>query len=318
MKVLVSAAGSPLGQSVVKALMNSKLDLDIFIIDHSEFAAGFHIFPDLKKFVAPSVASSEYDTFMTNLLVENQINLIFPLLSVEFAYFQDNKGKFERLGIEVVAPRDKVAQLAESKYESMVALKKVGLNCPDTVLVTNSQDIQDFFDGHEKGVLKPVFGASGQDIHFVHSMNTARAIVENKPNGHFVLQDYMPGPEYTIGVHRAIHSDSIHAITIERSLKFGLSYSGKIVKNPAIEEYAISVVKALNLFDANNVQLKLINSTPFMFEINPRLSSTCSVRAHFGFNEPELIIKDRLMRRPIAQPSVLSGNFSRYWEEAYW
>ena len=76
MKVLVSAAGSPLGQSVVKALMNSKLDLDIFIIDHSEFAAGFHIFPDLKKFVAPSVASSEYDTFMTNLLVENQINLI--------------------------------------------------------------------------------------------------------------------------------------------------------------------------------------------------------------------------------------------------
>jgi carbamoyl-phosphate synthase large subunit len=319
MKVLVTAAGSPLGQSVTKALLLSPLKPNILIADSTQAAAGLHLFSELDSFLTPEVKDPQYDEFITSKLVSEKIEVVFPLLGVEFAYFQKNYIKFKSLGIEVVAPRSHDALRAESKFESIELVKKAGLNYPRTILVNSQDDILCFFEeGNAQGVLKPVYGASSAEIHFVSTPSEASAITQLRPPCHFVLQEFMPGPEYTVGVHRSVNSDSAYSIAIERDLKFGLSYSGKVIFNDKIEQYAIDVVLALGLFDSNNVQLKLVKNQPVIFEINPRLSSTTSVRAHFGFNEPDMILRDRLLKEKIDQPTITPGNFSRYWEEVYW
>jgi carbamoyl-phosphate synthase large subunit len=319
MKVLVTAAGSPLGQSVTKALLLSPLKPNVHIADSTQAAAGLHLFSELKSCLTPGVMDPQYDDFITSKLVSEKIDVVFPLLGVEFAYFQKNSTKFKGLGIEVVAPRSHDALRAESKFESIELVKKAGLNYPQTSLISSQDDIFRFFEeGNAQGVLKPVFGASSAEIHFVNTPTEASAIIQLRPPGYFVLQEFMPGAEFTVGVHRSVNSDSAYSIAIERDLKFGLSYSGKVIFNDKIEQYAIDVVLALGLYDSNNVQLKLVNDQPVMFEINPRLSSTTSVRAHFGFNEPDMILKDRLLKEKINHPTILQGNFSRYWEEVYW
>jgi carbamoyl-phosphate synthase large subunit len=319
MRALVTAAGSPLGQSVTKALQLSPLTPDVCISDNSTSAAGFHLFSLLKHFVTPSVADSAYDEFITSLLVSEKIDIVFPLLGVEFRYFQKNASKFEGLGIEIVIPRTQQAQDAESKFRSIEILKNAGIEHPQTFLVRNPDDVADFFATVTTlGVLKPVFGASSNEIHFIESPKEALAITQLRPSGYFVLQEFMPGPEFTVGVYRAINSNSAYALVLERDLKFGLSYSGKVILNQKIEQYALEVVSALGLYDSNNVQLKLVDNRPVLFEINPRLSSTTSVRAHFGFNEPDMILRDRVLKVKVSPPAIISGNFSRYWEEVYW
>jgi carbamoyl-phosphate synthase large subunit len=319
MKVLVTAAGSPLGQSVIKALLISSLKPEIYISDNKHSAAGFHLFSELKRFVTPSVADPSYDQVITSRLVSEEIDVVFPLLGVEFAYFQENAAKFEKLGIQVVAPKNTQARNAESKFDSIETVKEAGIAHPQTILIINQSDIANFFEtGKSLGVLKPVFGASSNDIYFVKSPEELLAITKLKPAGHFVLQEFMPGPEFTVGVYRATNSDSAFSFVIERELKFGLSYSGKVIRNEKIEKYAIEVVFALGLFDSNNVQLKLVDNCPILFEVNPRLSSTTSVRAHFGFNEPEMILWDRILKEKVPKPKIITGNFSRYWEEVYW
>jgi carbamoyl-phosphate synthase large subunit len=319
MKVLVTAAGSPLGQSVTKALLVSSLKPNILISDSTQAAAGRHLFSDLNCYLTPGVMDPDYDEFITSKLVSEKIDLVFPLLGVEFSYFQRNSLKFSDLGIQIVAPKSYAALRAENKFESIALVKKAGLSYPQTILVNSQDDIYRFFaEGNSKGVLKPVYGASSAEIHFVNTPSEASAITQLRSPGHFVLQEFMPGPEFTVGVHRSHNSDSAYSIAIERDLKFGLSYSGKVIFNKKIEQYAIDVVSALGLFDSNNVQLKLVNNQPVLFEINPRLSSTTSVRAHFGFNEPEMILRDRLLNESINPPKIKQGNFSRYWEEVYW
>jgi carbamoyl-phosphate synthase large subunit len=319
MKVWVTAAGSPLGQSVTKALLMSPLKPKVHISDSTQAAAGLHLFSELNSCMTPGVMDPQYDEFITSKLVSEGIEVVFPLLGVEFAYFQKNSTKFKRLGIEVVAPRSHDALRAESKFESIELVKKAGLNYPQTILISSQDDVLSFFEeGNAEGVLKPVFGASSAEIHFVNTPNEASAVTQLRPPGYFVLQEFMSGPEFTVGVHRAINSDSAYSIAIERDLKFGLSYSGKVISHDKIEQYAIDVVLALGLFDSNNVQLKLVNDQPVMFEINPRLSSTTSIRAHFGFNEPDMILRDRLLKEKINHPTIMQGSFSRYWEEVYW
>ena len=66
-----------------------------------------------------------------------------------------------------------------------------------------------------------------------------------------------------------------------------------------------------------NVQLMLTEAGPVPFEINARFSGTTAVRAHFGFNEPEMALRNYFYREDIIDPVIRSGVALRYHEEVF-
>ena len=54
-----------------------------------------------------------------------------------------------------------------------------------------------------------------------------------------------------------------------------------------------------------------------IFEVNPRFSSSAVMRAHFGFNEAELCLRDLVLEETIPTPKVRPGVALRYWDEVY-
>ena len=58
-----------------------------------------------------------------------------------------------------------------------------------------------------------------------------------------------------------------------------------VVRNPAIEEYVIRIIEAWNVSGLYNIQLRLTDDGPKIFEINPRLSSTLVFRHKLGFQD---------------------------------
>lgn len=41
------------------------------------------------------------------------------------------------------------------------------------------------------------------------------------------------------------------------------------------------------------------------------------MRAHFGYNEVEMAIRDLIRNEPVPEPVITSGRALRFWEEMY-
>ena len=105
--------------------------------------------------------------------------------------------------------------------------------------------------------------------------------------------------------------------TIKKKLAAGLTYRAYFDRYHEISQYcenAASILKPLGPF---NFQIRMHNERPYIFEINPRCSSTTIMRAVLGFNEPEMAIRDLVLHQKIEKPNIQYGTVLRYWDEAY-
>ena len=103
--------------------------------------------------------------------------------------------------------------------------------------------------------------------------------------------------------------DEIRYIVFKRVLKSGYSVSGEIVDNESINNLLVSIANLLDLKGSINIQLRIVNDIPYIFEINPRFSSTVRFRDLFGFRDVLWVLQDNLNQKYliiINLPQVLS------------
>ena len=73
----------------------------------------------------------------------------------------------------------------------------------------------------------------------------------------------------------------------------------------------------LNNFGTINIQFMKKNNTYLPIEINSRFSGTTPIRAHYGFNEPEMAIRSYYLNEKITPPTIGSGMAFRYVNEVF-
>ena len=316
---LVLAVGSPLGQSICKALRLSRFHVVVIPADCDEMSAGLYLDRNGPKVVLPPVLSPDYFSELVRVLKEYHIHVIFPVIGPEFKFFHDHADYFNKENIRIASVDKDVLDRCNDKYEGMRYLRQAGISVPDTVLCVPGPALDDYLArAHFPLFMKPRNGASGRDVYLVRDLEQLVALRKAFPAGYFVVQAYLgDGDEYTVGVYIAKNGSFRSAVVMKRQLKFGLSYKGEVVEEPSISHYCIDLCEKMGLYYASNVQLKLVKGAPRAFEINPRFSSTTSVRAAFGFNEPEMMLYDLFDNLDCYEHSVSTGRFLRYWEEIY-
>jgi carbamoyl-phosphate synthase large subunit len=319
LNVLVLAVGSPLGQSICKALRMSNLPVKVITADSDPLSAGLYVDEQCPRVVLPLVKNPDYLAVLVDVIKEHHIQVIFPVIGPEFAFFHDNRTYFEQENIQVVSVEKAVLDRCNDKYEGMRYLREKGVSVPDTTPCVPGQVLEDFLARNRFPLfIKPRYGASGRHVYVVEGRDQLAAFQQAFPPGYFVAQTYLgDGDEYTVGVYMARDRSFRSAFVMKRQLKFGLSYKGEVVESPAINHYCMDLCDEMGLYYASNVQLKLVNGAPQAFEINPRLSSTACIRAAFGFNEPEMILRELAGDLAGHEPRPSSGKFLRYWEEMY-
>src|SRR5439155_15144415 len=97
----------------------------------------------------------------------------------------------------------------------------------------------------------------------------------------------------------------------------GDTFRAHLVVHEGVQAEARKVAEALHPAGPCNVQLRLTERGPVTFEINPRFSGGVSIRAHFGYNEVEMAIRDLVLGQPVQTPIVRAGYALRFWEELY-
>jgi len=316
--VLVLAVGSPLGQSIVKALQLSKQNINIHVADISNLAAGLYM-SGVRPIILPLVKEPTYFDQLTAYIDANNIQAIFPVITAEHEFFAEHNEHFSSIGVEILSCDSQVYHLCNDKYASMMQLKKMGLDVPDTSLCRNEEEVEKFLSKNAFPLLiKPRSGASSANIFKVNTHEELFGILKAFPKDYFIVQTFLDDSrDYTAGVYISRDRSFQATLVIERELKFGLSYRGTIFEDEALSDYCLKVANAVSAFYSINVQFKIVDGRPYTYEINPRLSSTTSVRAHFGFNEPDMILHEIQGTLGDLALNKRCGRFTRYWQEHY-
>jgi carbamoyl-phosphate synthase large subunit len=122
--------------------------------------------------------------------------------------------------------------------------------------------------------------------------------------------------EFTIGIYGFGDGDYAGPICMRRRLtRSGHTGEAEVLDHPRLSAITDRIAKWLEPIGPTNLQFRMEGDTAYLLEINPRFSSSCSLRAAFGFNEAEMCIDDLIEHRRPPQPVIRRGYAHRYNED---
>lgn len=319
LKVMVTGAGSTMGQSVLKALLMSKYNenLDVVVTNSEPLGASFFLSDKVtKRYLVPIAKDPNYLDKIIEICKNEGVQAIFSGTEHEIYALANGAEKIKaETGAIVMLSRPEVVDIGTDKYRTYEFFKEHDLPYPDTVLFDDYQKLVDRV-GYPI-FMKPRTSSGSRNIYKIHN---EKELFEKKftDSDDIVLQEFLDSDvEYTVETFCDKTGKVVGTIPMRRELDYGMSYSGKIDRNEEAIAVAEKIGAALKPEGALNVQLRMVNGKAVPFEINTRFSSTECVRAHYGFNSVEAAIANYVFGEEIDLSNWSTGMFMRYWHECY-
>jgi carbamoyl-phosphate synthase large subunit len=315
--VLVTGAGGPLGQSIMKATKRADLPCRIVATDRQPLSVGFQ-WSDC-YYVLPSAEELEYLPRLRSLCRSESVDAILIGSEGEMHVLAGVKDSFEReTGTKAIVSPPEVLKISSDKWETVNFLASNRLNHPRSAIPEEVDQLESLVsDLGFPLIVKPRVSSGSKGMFKVYNRHELEATLRlvKQP----VVQEYLQpdDEEYTCAVFVDQDGQTQGSIVMWRELAAGLTYRAKVVENRIVADTAVAVANALKPLGPCNVQLRLTQRGPVPFEINARFSSTTSIRAYFGYNEVEMALRSYVMGERILPPKPRSGIALRFWEELY-
>jgi carbamoyl-phosphate synthase large subunit len=307
-KIGITGVGGGVGQSIIKSLQDSEYQL--ITMDGELQATGLYV--GSKSYLIPYAKDLNYINSLLEICQKEKINLLFPGLDAELLILAKNIEKFEAIGTKVIVSSPKVIETANDKLKTYKRLSKKGIQVPFTCAL-NKFEIADFIFPI---IIKPKKdGARSKDVFKIDNKKQFKQIWNQLKGkrGKFIAMQFIDGDEYTCGTVN-LNGVCHGVISMKRILRDGDTFKCYVEKNKVIEQYVKSIVNEIKPFGACNIQLKLKDGIPYIFEINARCSGTTAARSLAGFNEAKMIA-DYLLKNQVPQFEIKEISIFRYWNE---
>jgi len=308
MNIAVTGAGGGVGQNIIKSLEYS--DYNVVALDADHLAAGLYM--SKTAYLIPYANKDNYIPRLLEICKNENISLLFPGMDPELMPLSLNRHLFDEIGTKVVVSRPEVITISDSIYLAFEHLKKSGVNVPTTFLAEK-------FDPNKESfpfiLRQKVGGAGSKNSYLIRNRIEWEAALKKIDSdiSNYIIMEYIEGDEYTCG---SIYlNDSFEGVIVmRRILRGGETYKCFTIKNDVIEKEVRKILEAIKPFGACNVELKLKDGKPCVFEFNARCSGTTAARACSGFNEPKMIA-DYLLKGIKPEYSFKEQTILRYWKE---
>ena len=271
-KILVTGCGGDIGLGIGRILKQEHVAEAVIGCDIHERHAG-RLFLDA-CYILPSASSPDYKEKLFGIADRLGIDVIIPtaeaeLRLIEKENFWGHPEKFLTANIEAM-------RVGFDKYKTAECLEKNGLPFPWTVWAKKRNPLE------FPCILKSSRSCGSKSIKLITSLEDLKNVQINDED---IFQEYLPDgeQEYTCSIFRARGLQ--RSIVFRRALRNGYTIWGEVVKNGVIADLLGAVASALGLHGSINIQLRLKNGMPIIFEINPRFSSTVVFRHKLGFTD---------------------------------
>lgn len=320
-RVLVTGAGSGVGQGVVKALRISGLPVTVVSADISPMNASLYVADEAA--IIPKVESKNALEGIAAVLNERKIDVVMIGSEFDLAFFSSNKSEIEsRTSCRVIVSPPETVAIADDKWLTAEFLRANGLPYAESSLAEDAEEAAAIAAGWGFPVmLKTRRGTSSRHVHIVRSTDELSQLWKGTPNP--MLQKLVDIPtselqnEYTCSVFRTATGAILGPFHARRTLRGGTSWHVEVAPFPELNPVLLGIADKLKFEGTMNVQLMIGPTGPVPFELNARFSGTTAVRAHFGFNEPEMTLRSFHYGEKVDNPAIRTGIAMRYHEEVF-
>ncbi|WP_239488363.1 ATP-grasp domain-containing protein [Luteitalea sp. TBR-22] len=299
--VLVTAASRRV--ALVRALQQAQGRLTprgrVIATDIDPFSPAVHV-ADLAAAVPRSDAPDYVDALL-DVCVAHDVGVLVPTIDDELGIIAQAADRFARAGVVVMAPSAATAHICRDKLRTARHLQSHGIPVADT---WTPDEVR------ARGLPPPLFvkprrgrGSVGAFPALTPAhLDFFLEYVEDP-----VVQQYLDGPEYTIDMFCDLQGRPISVVPRQRLvIRSGVSDRGRTVKSPVLMDLAVRCAEVLEFRGAVNVQCRVVDGTPIIFEINPRFSGGIQLTLAAGADFAEWTI--RAGRREALRPCI--GEFT--------
>ena len=241
--------------------------------------------------LVPPAGTIEYIPAVVDICVKHEVKLVIPLTDLDLRSLARQKDKFADLGCEVMIGSPEAIMLCRDKTLTNKFLERIGLPGIRTLVLDEFRS-RPFFPCF----IKPVRGSA--------SVGTAVLNSEAELNAHLatfgnlmLLQDYVPGAEYTLDIYRTRKGKVRCVVPRQRlSIRAGEVEKGLAVRDDELIEAGVHLGEQLEgVWGVINAQCRRpAGQKAHFFEINPRFGGGAPLAIAAGADLPRYVLEETL------------------------
>lgn len=315
--ILVTGAGSLLGQGILRLLKIANFKKKIFTADPDSKSSG-HWLGD-EALIIPKVSEVNYIETIQNIVLRNKIDIILVGTDVELQLLSQFKNEFlEKFNCKVIVSDLNVITISNDKFLTAQFLKENNFPYPFSVMANDKIGLDQIREKFGFPLFaKPIDGARSLGIRKIYNEEELNELFN--PESNLTVQQYLPEElgEYTSGCI-VVEGKCKSIVTLKRDLRDGNTYrTYRDALTSSYDDVIKKVAEKLNPDGPVNFQFRVFNNEPVIFEINGRFSGTTPLRYFYGFNEVEALLKYHLFKESIKNPVLKEGMVLRAWSDVF-
>jgi len=312
--ILVSGASGILGYGILRSLRKSGKNLRLIgtTIYTDSAAQGFcDVFEQ-----APLTNDPGYINWLFNMIHKHHVELIIHGIDVDMYEWAKHLSALEKIGVKVLLNNRDLIFLCQDKWAFYEKLAKT--NSPyaiETSLEPDFDILADKFGLPFLLKLRRGFGSKG--IVTIDSYETFSQ--HRRAVGPLLMAQPIIGnedEEFTTSAFCDGDGSYFASMTLKRKLsRGGFTEKAEVVNLDEIQGAISFLCEYFKPEGPTNFQFRKHDGVLKLLEINPRISSSTSIRTAFGYNECKMAVEYYLENKKPTQPLILQGRAVRYTDD---
>lgn len=310
MRLLITGAGGAAAISVWKSLAAGH---DLHMADMDPLASGLYLVPEARRLIIPRGDDPRLVDVLYDACKARRIEMLLPTVDAELLPVAVARDRFEAIGVTLpISP----AECLRTCRDKQILLDRVKGQVPVPDCEPLTQEAADRVDTYPRFV-KPRLGAGSRGIARIE----CREDFDTQPkDGSILLQEYLPGEEFSVDVYVRRDGIVVGAVPRERmKVDSGIAIASRTIDSPEVIQAAVRTAEIIGIRGVANVQFKRAADGVFkLLEVNPRFPGTLPLTAAAGVDIPKLMV-DEAMGRPMPDKLLPFKELMvvRYWTERY-
>lgn len=295
-RILFSCVGRrvELVRAFERAAEELKIELEVHGADATRLSPAMQLVPHAH--LVPAINSGRYIAALAEVIRENEIDLLIPLLDLELSAIADARPRFAELGCNAIISSPRVIAICQDKIETFRTLQRAGIDTPQTwpwVVMAEARRLTFPY------YMKPRRGSAAKGNYVLRDAEDLKVLGRRVEEP--IVQEYVQGDEYTLDVYTGL--DGVPSCVVPRKrleVRSGEVSKGIVVKDPTLIEIGQKVATVLGeCRGVVTIQcIKTAKGQIRVIEMNARFGGGVPLGIEAGANFPKWILQEHLGRKP--------------------
>lgn len=308
--ILVSGTSGIIGYGILKSLRQSHPDCRLIgttVYERSAAPAFCDVFEK-----APMTNHASYIPWLLDVIRRHDVAMVIPGIEVDVVAWNEHRATIEQSGAQVLLNDPDLIRLCADKWQFYQSLVKHH----SPYAIPTSLEFDEISQRFPL-LLKPRKGSGSKGIVVVNDSDDLRQHLGATAQG-MMIQPVIgtEEEEYTTSAFFDRDSKLCAFHTLRRTLsEAGFTETAETVELDCVQDALLHFGKIFTPVGPTNFQFRLDDGKLKLLEINPRISSSTSLRAAFGYNESAMSVEWLLDGKLPEQPALKQGYAVRYTED---